>query len=87
MTSDTTQALLKQRRSRVVAEIMGGLERSSAWKVLSKDEREDIRDGVIDGVNSYHDLALDILKVYSDGTVLISEQAVRMIADIHASRP
>lgn len=81
--SDLAQALLKRRRGRAVAAIMGTLERSSAWSKLTRDERMDLRDEVALAVDTYHELALDILKVYSDGTVIVSEQAIEMIRDLH----
>lgn len=81
--ADLVTSLLQQRRGRVVASIMGSIERSSVWGGLSKDERADVRDSVVAGVNGYHELALDVLKVYNDGHVLINEQAIEMIRDLH----
>lgn len=77
------KGLLQERRRRAVAEVMGSIERSGAWPNLSETERKSIRTGVFGAVNGYHDLALDLLKVMGDDTVLISERAVRMIEDLH----
>jgi hypothetical protein len=81
--SDFTRSLLQERRSRTVAAVMGSLEKSAAWPRLSRDEKSDTRDVVFASINGYHELVLDLVKVFSDGQVMINEQAVQMIKDLH----
>lgn len=85
MSRDLVTNLLQERRSRLVAATMGTIERSPAWARLTREERLDLREDVIDAVNGYHDVVLDLMKVLSDGHSLINDQAVEMIRDVHTA--
>ncbi len=75
--------LLRLRRARVVAEILGHCERQPWYVKLDALDKAQLRETVQGSVNAYHDVSLDLLRVATDDTVMINEQAVRMIADIH----
>ena len=81
--SDLVRGLLSERRRRAVADTLGSLERSEIWDKMSKDEQERVRQTVRRAVNGYHELVIDLLKVMNDGTSMVNDQAVAMIADVH----
>lgn len=61
-----TRDFLKRRRDRALGTIMGHLERSAAWDHLDVEQRRDMRERVIEALNSYHDVTLDLLKAEDD---------------------
>ena len=59
---------LKARRDRALGSILGVLEDDLRGKV-TREEWEDIRSIVLDGVNGYHDAVLDLMKSEDDTSV------------------
>lgn len=59
---------LRARRDRALGSILGVLEDDLRGKV-TKEEWEDIRGIVLDGVNGYHDAVLDLMKSEDDTSV------------------
>lgn len=77
--------LLKARRRRVIADIMGSFERTTGWPTLDAAEQKHVRAAVYSAISAYHDVALDMLAVLTDheGMVLIDQRVVAMIEDLH----
>lgn len=73
--------LVGAQRRRLVARILGEVER--AFDV--RDLPEELRTGVMDAVGTYHDLVLDLLGVRDDEGVIRNEDAVRLLGEIHAA--
>lgn len=71
---------LKARRDRALGSILGVLEEDLRGKV-SKQEWEDIRGTVLDGVNGYHDAVLDLLKS-EDETSVRNEELLRLLEQV-----
>jgi hypothetical protein len=59
---------LRARRDRALGSILGVLEDDLKGKV-TREEWEDIRGIVLDGVNGYHDAVLDLMKSEDDTSV------------------
>ena len=69
---------LKARRDRALGMILGTLETDLRTKV-SREEWEDIRSVVLDGVNGYHDAVLDLMKS-DDGSSIRNDEVVAMLS-------
>jgi len=69
---------LKARRDRALGMILGTLEADLRNKV-SREEWEDIRSVVLDGVNGYHDAVLDLMKS-DDGSSIRNDEVVAMLS-------
>ena len=75
--------LLAEQRRRCVASILGSAENSGWWSRLSKDDQLDLRDDVLKGINTFYELALDVIKVSDDGTSVVNAYAVDLLEAIH----
>ena len=74
--------LLIEQRRRTVGALMGHIE-EKVYSRLTPPERKELRDKVLQTVNAYHDICLDILKSsVNDGSV-VNEQALELLAEIH----
>jgi len=69
---------LKARRDRALGMILGTLEADLRSKI-SREEWEDIRSVVLDGVNGYHDAVLDLMKS-DDGSSIRNDEVVAMLS-------
>ena len=77
--------LLAEQRKRLVGSIMRYAE-EDFYAGLSREQQVAFRDKVLTSVGAYHDTVLDILKSsVDDGTYMVNEEALRMIAQIHAA--
>lgn len=76
--------LLGEQRKRLVGSIMTYAE-GDFYESLSRQQQKDFRDKVLQSVGVYHDTVLDILKSSVDDGFLVNEEALRMIAQIHAA--
>lgn len=84
MGTDMVRGLLTEQRKRLVANLMGYMERSEWWPELDAEEQTDLRTRVLAAVNAYHDVTLDLLKVtLGDSVVLVNEDALRLIQSTH----
>ena len=83
MASDFVRSMLIERRKRLVGSVMVYLERQ-VYPKLSKPEQAQLRDKIMVEVGAYHDVCLDILKAsVDDGTIIVNEEALRLLQDIH----
>lgn len=79
---------LKARRDRALGSILGVLEEDLRGKI-SKEEWEDVRGVVLDGVNGYHDAVLDLMKSEDSTSVRndeIYDLLTRIAADLDTRR-
>ena len=79
MADDLARQLLGSQRRRLVARLLGSVERE--FDVTSAPP--ELRTEVMDAVGVYHDFVLDLVGARDDG-VLRNEHAMRMLAEIHA---
>ena len=82
---DMVRELATEQRKRLIARLLGELERSVKRK-LEPDEWESIRQEVFEAVGVYHDFILDVFKVSKDD-VIRNEVALDMIRQVHDSQP
>lgn len=76
--------LLIEQRRRTVGALMGHIE-ERVYPRLPAAERKELRDKVLQTVNAYHDICLDVLKSsVNDGSV-VNEEALRLLAEIHGT--
>jgi hypothetical protein len=66
-----------------VASILGHAERE-VYPHLTPLQRQAFRNKVLSSIDVYHDLVMDLIKVYEgrDDTI-VNEEALKMIRDIH----
>jgi len=76
--------LLGEQRKRLTGAIMTHAEQTF-YERLSVKERNEFRDKVLSSISQYHDTVLDILKSSVDDGFMVNEDALRMIAQIHAA--
>lgn len=72
--SEMVKDLLAKRRDRSIAIIMGTAERELYPSVPSLDVRASYRKVVLDQINDFYDLALDVLRSLDDGTVILNQE-------------
>jgi hypothetical protein len=82
MSSDFVRALLTEQRKRLVATILGYIERNVSYK-LTSDERLDLRDEIKDAINNYHDCVLDCLKASVNDGGMFNEHALVMLTKMN----
>lgn len=78
--------LVVERRKRVVATILGRVERE--WLKpgkIKRDEYEEFRTVVLEAINAWHDLVLDIIKVGDEDTMR-NDHAVDLLEQVHRSQ-
>lgn len=82
MSSNTQMArLVTERRKRLVASIMGYLERE-VYRHLTTSEQRELRLKVLGAVDEFADLMRDVLKVSSDGEA-VNEHAIELLEALH----
>lgn len=83
MANEFIRRMLLNQRKRVVGSIMNHAE-SAFWEKLTPQERTAFRQIVLQSVGAYHDTCLDMVKSsVDDGSLIVNEEAMRMIEDIH----
>lgn len=78
---DMVRRLLIEQRKRLIASVLGHAEREFYPKLTPK-ERDDFRTHVLDSIDRYHDLVLDVLKVTKDDAIR-NDEAVDLIRQVH----
>lgn len=75
-----------ERRKRVIATILGHVEREWLYKgLISKSQYETFRSVTLGSIGDWHDLMLDILKI-SDQDMMRNERAVELLERVHANQ-
>lgn len=82
--SEELNTLLSSQHRRLVATVMGHIERE-VYPSLRPEQRRELRDVVVRAAGIYHDTALDCLKATSTGedTTLRNERLYDLIEQIH----
>jgi hypothetical protein len=82
--SDELSTLLSSQHRRLVATVMGHIERE-VYPMLQPAQRRELRECVIRAAGTYHDTALDCLKAGSTGedSTLRNERFYDLIEQIH----
>lgn len=83
--ADIWRSFVGKRRERVVASIMGHVERQPWWKELTDRDRKLLRDKVLSSIGEYHDVILDLLRVIDDNSIS-SPEVVRILDLVHGSQ-
>lgn len=73
--------LVRERRKRLVASILGHAEREF-YPLLSPEQQTAFRDKVISSVDDFADLVRDIIKVTGED-VVVNAHVAQMIEEIH----
>lgn len=79
---DPTKELLSKRRDRAIAIILSVKEKECD-SYLSSEASASLRKVVLDQLNDYTSLCIDILNSYSNDTVVLNEDYLAKIDDIH----
>lgn len=73
--------LMFEQRRRTVATILGHAERE-VYCYLDPEEQKQFRRKVLDAVDSYHQLMLDILGATSDPNVLVEAETLELLRNV-----
>lgn len=76
------KALLAKRRDRSIAKVLGFKERECD-EFLPSHLRQDLRKVILDEINDFYDLALDLLSSLDNGTVLLNQVYLDKLDEIH----
>jgi len=80
--SSFVRNLLVEQRRRSVATLMKYVERE-IYPKLPQSLREELREAILSTLGAYHDLCLDVLKASVADGVVVNEEALELIAQIH----
>lgn len=83
MATDFLRGFLVERRKRMVGGIMHFAESSPWWGRLSREEQKAYRDKVLESTGAYHDAVLDALKAAVGDGIIVNEEAIRLIQNVH----
>jgi hypothetical protein len=84
MGDDDLRRLAVKQRRRMLASLLSAAENSPWWPKLSNAEKSTFRDKVIDSVNGYHDVMLDVISVGAED--LRSADVMGLLEQVHASQ-
>lgn len=84
MSSQFARDLVVEQRRRLIGNLMAYCERE-VFPKLTEAERKALREKVQQAVGGYHELVLDMLKVTINDGMLVNDQALRLLEDIHAA--
>ena len=79
---DGLRELLEKRRNRGIAIILGVKERECDTH-LPRDASQKLRKVVLDQMNEFHDLVNDILDSVDHGDVVLNEEWLRKLDEMH----
>lgn len=80
--NQTALSIMERRRNKAIAVILGMKERE-VDPHLPNHLREKLRKVVLDQVNDYHELCLDVIRSLDTGEVTLNEVYLEMISDLH----
>lgn len=80
--NEQIKALLGKRRDRSIAILLGYKERE-VDTYLPPQVRSDLRKNVLDQINDFYDLALDVLNSLDSDAVVLNEEYLKRIDEIH----
>lgn len=80
--NEQIKALLGKRRDRSIAILLGYKEREID-RYLPPEIRMDLRKNVLDQINDFYDLALDVLNSVDSDAVVLNEEYLHRIDQIH----
>ena len=69
-------------RDRTIARILGAKE-EEIDPFLPEDKQEDLREIILDELNYYAEFCMDIVGSVDDGTVILNEEWVQKIDELH----
>ncbi len=81
MSDDRMKRLLIEQRRRMVATILGHAERE-VYAYLSPEEQRAFRKKVLDALDAYHCLMLDIVGASHDENTLIEAETLELLRDV-----
>lgn len=79
---EMVKELLAKRRDRSIAIILGTKEREMD-RFLPPEVSVTFRKVVLDQINDFYDLALDVLRSLDDGTVILNQEYLTKLDEIH----
>jgi len=82
MGSNTYRDLLSRRKDRIIAVILG-FKDAEVDEYLPMDVSRGLRSAILDGINEYHDLVMDILKSMENESLVINEDFISRLEDLH----
>ena len=82
MTQQVIQDLLARRRDRAIATLLTMKEREID-PYLPKEASGRLRQMVLQQINDLHDMTLDILRSFDDGSVVLNELYLQKLDELH----
>lgn len=77
-------SILKTRMNKAIAIVLGVKEREID-SYLPQDVRDKLRKVVLDQFNEYHELCLDVMRSLDTGDVVLNQEYLDMIAELHST--
>lgn len=73
------RAFLTAKRKRLLGGVLGHCEQSSWWDELTRDQREVLRQKIIDEINVYHDNVLDVIRAIDGSESAVNVKVFEML--------
>jgi hypothetical protein len=80
--SEVLTDLLGKRKDRAIGIVLGVKERECD-RFLPPEVSKKLRKVVLDQLNEFHDLCLDVMRSLDDGDVVLNERYFEMLAEVH----
>lgn len=84
--SDQLRSLAAYQRRRLLATVLGALEKQ-VWSFLDEGERQALRSKIVQAVDAYHDVFIDVSKVYEDmadtSEHVVNQEVLQLLRMIH----
>jgi hypothetical protein len=81
---DQIKTLLAKRRDRTIA-IMLGFKERSCDQYLPQEVRVELRKVILDQINDFYELMLDLMNSVDDGSVMLNQEYLDKIDQIYAN--
>lgn len=82
--SDVLTEVLAKRRDRAIGIVLGVKERECD-RHLPPEVSKKLRKVVLDQLNEFYDLCLDVLRSLDNGDVVLNERYLEMLAEVHTA--
>ena len=86
MADESLRKLLTSQRRRLVATVLGFAERE-IYPDLTDEQQQAFRQKVLEAVQAYHDLMIDILGAAENDQQLINVEAIELLREIRERLP
>lgn len=82
--NQTVASILERRKNKAIAVVLGYKERE-VDEFLPRDVQEKLRKVILDQINDFHGLCMDIYQSLDSGEVTLNEYWLELLQDIHGA--